>query len=106
MPHPFRRTGWGTDSNAENVSKTRPPPVARLRSELPAKVLLLLGLAVGICVPYFTLQRVKLFPARTAPATWLAASVPFDPGWNLALPLPGHPRATLPIARAGGTSRA
>ena len=40
------------------------PWVARLTAQLPLKTAVLLGLAVGICVPYFLLQRMVLFPAR------------------------------------------
>src|SRR5262245_56595936 len=53
----------------------------RLRAELPAKLAVWLGLAVGICVPYFTLQRLALLPARTPPPSALDRWIAFDPGW-------------------------
>ena len=56
----------------------RPPRIAAL---LGAKVALLLGLAVGICVPYFGLQRLALFPRRTLPALALDGWIDFAPGW-------------------------
>jgi membrane-associated phospholipid phosphatase len=52
----------------------------RLAAERPVKTAVLLGLAVGICAPYYVLQRVQLFPLRTPPATPLDAWIPFDPG--------------------------
>ena len=54
---------------------------ARLRSHLGLKIAVWLGLAVGICVPYFTLQRVQLFALREAPALPLDRWIPFDPDW-------------------------
>lgn len=53
----------------------------RLAAHLPAKIAVWLGLAVGICVPYFTLQRVRLFPLREVPQTPLDRFIAFDPGW-------------------------
>ena len=69
---------------------------ARLGREIGAKVTVWLGLAVGICVPYFGLQRVHLFPLRSVPATPLDALVAFDPAWvwayaSLALLVPLGP---------------
>ncbi|MGH0030094.1 MAG: phosphatase PAP2 family protein [Myxococcota bacterium] len=52
---------------------------ARLARELPAKVAVWLGLAVGICVPYFTLQHVAWFPVRSVPATPIDAWIPLTP---------------------------
>ena len=40
---------------------------SRLRAQLGLKVTVLLGLAVGTCVPYFTLQRLEAFPLRGVP---------------------------------------
>ena len=40
-----------------------------------------LGLAVGICLPYFGLQQLSLFEPRTLPATLLDAWIGFDPAW-------------------------
>ncbi len=42
---------------------------SRLTSHLPAKTAVWLGLAVGICIPYFTLQRVPFFPLESVPTT-------------------------------------
>ena len=39
--------------------------LARLQMHLRAKLALLIGLAVGICVPYFSLQQIRAFPVRT-----------------------------------------
>jgi membrane-associated phospholipid phosphatase len=55
--------------------------IPRLRRELAAKVVVLLGLTVGICVPYFTLQRVAWLPLRQAPTTPLDRWIAFDPAW-------------------------
>jgi len=68
----------------------------RLRTCLPEKVAVLLGLSVGICVPYFTLQRVGAFPLRTLPVTPLDRWIDFDPSWigaylSLALLVPIAP---------------
>ena len=52
---------------------------ARLAAEPSAKVAVLLGLSVGICVPYFLLQRAEALPLR--PATRLDAWIAFDPSW-------------------------
>ncbi len=69
---------------------------ARFGAELRTKVAVWLGLAVGICVPYFTLQRVHLFPTRDVPATPIDGLVAFDPAWvwpyaSLALLVPLAP---------------
>jgi hypothetical protein len=58
--------------------------VTRLRAELPAKLAVWLGLAVGICVPYFALQRWSPLPARSLGATALDRVVAFDPHWIVA----------------------
>jgi len=60
------------------------------------KIQVLLGLAVGICVPYFTLQRIQAFPALTLPQTPLDEAIAFDPSWiwpyaSLALLVPLAP---------------
>ena len=47
-----------------------------------AKVQVLLGLTVGICVPYFTLQRLGLFPERGIPELFIDRSIAFDPAWT------------------------
>lgn len=43
-----------------------------------------LGLAVGIVVPYFTLQHVEIAPTRQVPALWLDDAVAFEPAWVIA----------------------
>jgi len=54
---------------------------ARIRVEIPAKTAVLLGLSVGICVPYFLLQQGTWFPLWTLPTTPLDTAIAFDPGW-------------------------
>ncbi len=73
-----------------------PGPAARVRAHLPEKVAVLLGLSVGICVPYFSLQRMDAFPVWTVPRTALDRWVPFEPSWvwayaSLALLVPLFP---------------
>jgi membrane-associated phospholipid phosphatase len=68
----------------------------RVRKCWPEKVGVLLGLTVGICVPYFTLQRVAAFPLRRLPVTPVDRWVDFDPRWvaaylSLALLVPIAP---------------
>ncbi|HVH19972.1 MAG TPA: phosphatase PAP2 family protein [Myxococcota bacterium] len=68
----------------------------RLRAQLPAKIAVWLGLAVGICVPYFTLQRLELFPRRSVPVLALDRAIDFEPAWlwaylSLALLVPLAP---------------
>lgn len=53
----------------------------RVRVLLPAKIAVWLGLAVGICVPYFGIQALAWLPGRELPATALDRLVPFAPGW-------------------------
>jgi membrane-associated phospholipid phosphatase len=53
----------------------------RLGAQLGAKLRLFAGLTVGICVPYFSLQRASLDAPFTPPANALDAAVPFAPGW-------------------------
>jgi len=67
--------------NSARAAHARGRLVARLRAKLPLKVTVLLGLAVGICVPYFTLQRLHWFPLRRVPETWLDRAVGFEPSW-------------------------
>lgn len=55
--------------------------VSRLATELRLKVTVLLGLAVGICGPYFALQRIRLFPLRQPPVVAPDAWIPFSPDW-------------------------
>lgn len=72
---------------------------ARLRAHLVAKIAVLLGLSIGICVPYFGLQRHQAFAARAGFATTLDLRIPFEPGWiwvyaSLALLVPLAPLLT------------
>jgi hypothetical protein len=53
----------------------------RIRSHLDAKVAMFLLLAVGIVVPYFSLQRWRPFPPRAPIETPLDAWIPFQPEW-------------------------
>ena len=59
-----------------------PSGLARVVALPWAKVRVLLGLTVGICVPYFGLQRIGVFPERAIPDTWLDRVVAFDPTWT------------------------
>jgi hypothetical protein len=54
---------------------------ARVRAQLPLKVAVCLGLAVGICVPYFLLQNHSVLPPRTVPLTALDGWIGFGPDW-------------------------
>ena len=54
---------------------------ARLGSCWPLKLAVWLGLAVGICVPYFTLQRLGLEPGPAPPVLRVDEVIPFAPGW-------------------------
>ena len=53
----------------------------RVRTHLREKIVVLLGLALGICVPYFTLQRLDAFPPRTPPMLPIDGWVSFEPAW-------------------------
>jgi len=53
----------------------------RLGAARAAKTAMLLGMAVGIVVPYFALQRWRPFPPREPFVTPLDALVPFAPAW-------------------------
>ena len=57
------------------------PRQARYATELRAKGWLLAGLSVGICVPYFSLQRARFFPPFEPPATPIDAAIPFAAAW-------------------------
>lgn len=54
---------------------------SRLRAELPAKLATWIGLAIGICVPYFTLQHVEWATVRELPATSIDRSIAFSSRW-------------------------
>jgi len=54
---------------------------ARLRASIPEKIVVLLGLSIGICVPYFLLQRADAFPLYAPPVTRLDRWIGFEPGW-------------------------
>lgn len=58
-----------------------PTLARRLQAQLGAKIAVWLGLAVGICVPYFGLQRVSWLPLREVPVTPLDRWIGFDPAW-------------------------
>jgi hypothetical protein len=51
----------------------------RLSRDLRAKIGVWLGLAVGICVPYFSLQRFQLFPAYAVPTTFVDRAIGLGP---------------------------
>jgi membrane-associated phospholipid phosphatase len=55
--------------------------LGRLLAQWRLKIRVCLGLAVGICVPYFGLQQVALFEPQTVPATLLDGWIAFDPSW-------------------------
>jgi hypothetical protein len=57
---------------------------ARLRAHLLTKITMFLLLAVGIVVPYFSLQRGQLFPPRAPIVTPLDGWIPFQPEWAAA----------------------
>lgn len=68
----------------------------RLLAELSAKLVVWIGLAIGICVPYFALQRVRWLPVRELPATSIDRAIEFSPEWiyayaSLALLVPLAP---------------
>ncbi len=74
----------------------RPRGATRLRACLPEKLAVLLGLSVGICVPYFSLQRLRGFTLHTLPITPVDRWIAFDPSWigaylSLALLVPIAP---------------
>ena len=50
-------------------------------AHLGAKLRLFAGLTVGICVPYFALQRAQWFTPFEPPPIALDAAIPFAPGW-------------------------
>jgi membrane-associated phospholipid phosphatase len=66
-----------------DFGRQRPPLglQAHLSAQLGAKLRLFAGLTVGICVPYFTLQRAALGVPFVPPAIPLDAAIPFAPSW-------------------------
>lgn len=56
-------------------------PAMRLRSHFATKLGMLSAMAVFIVVPYFALQRWRLFPPRAPLVTPLDAWIPFEPAW-------------------------
>ena len=54
---------------------------ARLFAQPRAKLRLFACLTAGICVPYFTLQRVRLFEPFAPPSSVLDDAIPFLPAW-------------------------
>lgn len=68
----------------------------RLLAELPSKLAVWIGLAIGICVPYFALQHVRWLPIRELSATSMDRAIEFSPEWiyayaSLALLVPLAP---------------
>ena len=55
--------------------------LSRFAAHLGAKLRLFAGLTVGICVPYFALQRAQWFPTFAPPALAIDAAIPFAPSW-------------------------
>jgi membrane-associated phospholipid phosphatase len=53
----------------------------RARTHWRIKAALTLALAVFFCVPYFALQRVPVFPARTLPVSGIDRAIGFEPRW-------------------------
>ena len=51
------------------------------RANWKMKAALSAGLTLFFCVPYFTLQRLTLFPARTLPLSAIDRAIDFDPRW-------------------------
>jgi membrane-associated phospholipid phosphatase len=51
------------------------------RANWKMKAALSAGLTLFFCLPYFTLQRVTLFPARTLPLSAIDRAIDFDPRW-------------------------
>ncbi len=51
------------------------------RANWRMKAALSAGLTLFFCVPYFTLQRLTLFPARTLPLSAIDRAIDFDPRW-------------------------
>jgi membrane-associated phospholipid phosphatase len=54
---------------------------ARVTAHWQYKTALSVALTLLFCVPYFTLQRVTLFPVRTLDMTAIDRAVSFDPRW-------------------------
>ncbi len=53
----------------------------RLQAELRLKIAVLLGLAVGICIPYFGLHALEPTPLWAPPVTALDRAIEFQSGW-------------------------
>jgi membrane-associated phospholipid phosphatase len=51
------------------------------RANWRMKAALSAGLTLFFCVPYFTLQRFTVFPARTLPLSAIDRAIDFDPRW-------------------------
>lgn len=51
------------------------------RAHWKMKAALSAGLTLFFCLPYFTLQRLTLFPARTLPLSAIDRAIDFDPRW-------------------------
>jgi membrane-associated phospholipid phosphatase len=51
------------------------------RANWKIKAVLSAGLTLFFCLPYFTLQRLTIFPARTLPLSAIDRAIDFDPRW-------------------------
>jgi membrane-associated phospholipid phosphatase len=51
------------------------------RANWKMKAALSAGMTLFFCLPYFTLQRLTLFPARTLPLSAIDRAIDFDPRW-------------------------
>jgi len=71
---------------APSSPRKSPVPRASLRASFRtwpgSKIALMLGLTLGICGPYFLLQRVELFPRWQVPVLAIDRAIPFLPGWT------------------------
>jgi membrane-associated phospholipid phosphatase len=56
--------------------------VERLTAVPLAKARVLGGLTIGICVPYFLLQELSVFPDRALPEFFLDRWISFSPSWT------------------------
>lgn len=86
------------------------PLRARLRAHLGPKICVLLGLSLGICIPYFGLQQIERSALHSVPLTAIDRAIPFEPAWtwayiSLALLVPLAPllsTTTVQLARYAG----
>ena len=95
---------------ATGLGGEQTPAPGRLRAQLGAKVAVLLGLTAGICIPYFALQKIEVFPHRTPGITALDRLIPFDPAWiwpyvSIALLVPLMPMLSTSREQLGRYAR-